>query len=236
MRYDGIVDGRGIPTGEATIHELTEVTLMPKGSTKEKRGQSADYEAATKPGKLKKGRMVDGEVVYDEDEEDEEDESDDEEDEDEEDDTDDEDSEDEDDESDDEDDEDDEEEDDEEEEEEPAPKKKGKEKDKAAAKSTKKDDEAKLKPSQKPVLPAEKRKVSEEKIAKNTKVITVKDLEEEFGMDGKKIRRVIRALGWKAPEVKGDPSAFGAKKKYEWASTSPTLKAIRKALKEEQEG
>ena len=206
---------------------------MPKVTDKKaKRGQSDDYDAATKAGPLKKGRLVDGEVVFEEEEEededeDEEDESDEDEDEEE---TDEEESE----------DEDDEEEDEDEEEEEPAPKKKGKDVTKAKAKEPKgkksKDDEPKLKPSQKPVLPAEKRKVAEEKITKSTKVVTVKDLEEEFGMDGKKIRRVIRAMGWKAPEVKGDPSAFGAKKKYEWASNSSTLKEIKKALKEEQEG
>src|SRR3990167_6139629 len=48
--------------------------------------------------------------------------------------------------------------------------------------------------------------------------ITVKDLEDEFNLDGKKIRGIIRSLGFKAPATKTE--GFGAKAKYEWASDS----------------
>lgn len=61
-------------------------------------------------------------------------------------------------------------------------------------------------------------------------VVTIKDLEKEFGVEGRKIRILIRGLGLKAPEVKQE--GFGPKAKYEWAADSKELAKIRKAIKD----
>jgi len=67
--------------------------------------------------------------------------------------------------------------------------------------------------------------------AKKKKIVTVSDLAEESGMEGRKIRVVIRGLGMKAPAVEG-AEGFGPRAKYEWAEGSKDLTKIRKALKE----
>ena len=61
----------------------------------------------------------------------------------------------------------------------------------------------------------------------NLKMTTLKDLEKEFEIEGKIIRRKVRNLGYKASKGKGSPH------RYEWESNSLELKKIREALKEE---
>lgn len=55
--------------------------------------------------------------------------------------------------------------------------------------------------------------------------VTVADLAAEYGLEGRRIRMAIRAMGIKAPEVPQD--GFGPKSKYEWTSGSKELKKIR---------
>jgi hypothetical protein len=89
-----------------------------------------------------------------------------------------------------------------------------------------------LKPSQRPTPPAHLRiTIEAPKDAKE--IITVKDLVTEFDMDGKKIRRIIRNLNYKAPST-GD-TGFGAKARYEWEPNSKILAKIKAALNEELE-
>lgn len=63
------------------------------------------------------------------------------------------------------------------------------------------------------------------------KLVTVNDLAEEYGVEGRKIRIIIRGLGMKAPAVEGQ-EGFGPRAKYEWAESSKDLKKIRKAIEE----
>ena len=71
--------------------------------------------------------------------------------------------------------------------------------------------------------------------AKKGKVttITVADLAEEYGMEGRKIRMLIRGSGRKAPAVEGQ-EGFGPRAKYEWKSNSKELKEVRKLITEAQ--
>lgn len=66
---------------------------------------------------------------------------------------------------------------------------------------------------------------------KKVTTVTVADLADEFGIDGRKIRMAIRASGRKAPEVK-DQEGFGPRARYEWKSNSKELKEIRNLLEE----
>jgi len=68
---------------------------------------------------------------------------------------------------------------------------------------------------------------------KEAKVITIRDLEKETGLDSKKIRLVARRLGLKAPET--GVEGFGPRKKYGWEEGSKELKQLRKALAEGEE-
>ncbi len=61
-------------------------------------------------------------------------------------------------------------------------------------------------------------------------VVTIKDLAEEFGIEGAKIRAHLRAKGYKAPEI--EQVGFGPKARYEWAADSKELVEIRKTLSE----
>jgi len=61
-------------------------------------------------------------------------------------------------------------------------------------------------------------------------VVTVKDLEREFGIEGRKLRLILRRLGLKAPEIK--QTGFGPRAKYEWDADSKDLAKLRKAIKE----
>ena len=61
--------------------------------------------------------------------------------------------------------------------------------------------------------------------------VTVSDLAEETGMEGRKIRMVIRGLGMKAPAIEGQ-EGFGPRAKYEWKEGDKDLKKIRKAIED----
>ncbi|MHA2067680.1 MAG: hypothetical protein ACXABY_25240 [Candidatus Thorarchaeota archaeon] len=76
-----------------------------------------------------------------------------------------------------------------------------------------------------------KKAAKKSKKTTDAKVVTVADLAEEYGIEGRKIRMVIRGLGMSAPKVEG-AEGFGPKSKYEWPESSKDLKKIRKALEE----
>lgn len=78
---------------------------------------------------------------------------------------------------------------------------------------------------------AKKNKPTETATPASTEKVTLKDLEKEFGLEGRIIRAFIRKLGFKAPAVEG-AVGFGPKAKYEWAADSADLATIRKAIKE----
>jgi len=63
-----------------------------------------------------------------------------------------------------------------------------------------------------------------------SKMVTIKELAEEFGVEAKDVRAFIRSLGIKAPPT--GEAGFGPKAKYEWASNSKELAKIRKAWKD----
>ena len=73
---------------------------------------------------------------------------------------------------------------------------------------------------------AKKDKASKAPVA--VTMVTIADLEKEFGIEGRKIRMKIRSLGLKAPAT--GVEGFGPKSKYEWASDSAELAQIREAL------
>lgn len=64
------------------------------------------------------------------------------------------------------------------------------------------------------------------------KMITVKDLEEEFGLTSSVIRRILRASGLKATQIPDNEGKFGPRAKYEWQEGSEELKQVRKILAE----
>lgn len=57
--------------------------------------------------------------------------------------------------------------------------------------------------------------------------VTIKDLCLEYGVEGKDLRALLRANGFKAPEIAREPGVFGPKAKYEWDADSADLKKIR---------
>ena len=65
--------------------------------------------------------------------------------------------------------------------------------------------------------------------AEAAKTITVKDLAEEFGMEARVIRQILRSAGYRAPAIEGQ-TGFGPKAKYEWPEGSEEIEAIRKSL------
>lgn len=73
-----------------------------------------------------------------------------------------------------------------------------------------------------------------DKASKGGKIVTISDLAEEFGIEGRKVRIVIRGLGIRAPEVK-DREGFGPRAKYAFEEGTDQLKKVRAALKEAKE-
>lgn len=67
---------------------------------------------------------------------------------------------------------------------------------------------------------------------KEVKIITVKDLVEEFSLPSAVIRRVLRAAGFRAPQVSENANKFGPRAKYQWEEGSEELKEVRKILGE----
>ncbi len=58
--------------------------------------------------------------------------------------------------------------------------------------------------------------------------ITVKDLTQEYDLDGRIIRQFARTLGLNAPET--GLEGFGPKKRYEWEADSEDLKKLRNKI------
>lgn len=70
------------------------------------------------------------------------------------------------------------------------------------------------------------------KKVKEVRIITVKDLAEEFDLAPAVIRRVLRAAGLRAPQIPENEGKFGPRAKYEWEEGSEDLKEVRKILSE----
>lgn len=60
-----------------------------------------------------------------------------------------------------------------------------------------------------------------------SEMVTIKDLCAEYEIEAKDLRALLRANGFKAPEIAREPGVFGPKAKYEWAPGSADLKKIR---------
>ncbi len=67
---------------------------------------------------------------------------------------------------------------------------------------------------------------------KEVKVVTVKDLAEEFDLASAVIRKVLRAAGLRAPQIPDNEGKFGPRAKYEWQEGSEELKTVREILAE----
>ena len=65
---------------------------------------------------------------------------------------------------------------------------------------------------------------------KEVKVVTVKDLAEEFDLTPSVIRRALRAAGLRAPQIPDNEGKFGPRAKYEWQEGSEDLKEVRGIL------
>lgn len=70
---------------------------------------------------------------------------------------------------------------------------------------------------------------------KEVKIITVKDLMEEFDLTPAVIRRTLRAAGLRAPQITDNGGKFGPRAKYEWEEGSEELGKVRKILAEYME-
>ena len=70
------------------------------------------------------------------------------------------------------------------------------------------------------------------KATKEVKVVTVKDLVEEFELTPSVIRRVLRAAGLRAPQIPENEGKFGPRAKYEWQEGSEDLEKVRQILTE----
>jgi len=67
---------------------------------------------------------------------------------------------------------------------------------------------------------------------REVKVVTVKDLAEEFDLTPSVIRRTLRAAGLRAPQIPDNEGKFGPRAKYEWQEGSEELKTAREILGE----
>lgn len=70
------------------------------------------------------------------------------------------------------------------------------------------------------------------KETKEVKVVTVKDLAEEFDLTPSEIRKILRAAGLRAPQIPNNEGKFGPRAKYEWQEGSEELEQVRKILAE----
>ena len=60
--------------------------------------------------------------------------------------------------------------------------------------------------------------------------VQITDLEREFGLQGRDIRRLLRKAGLKAPET--GIEGFGPRARYQWTEGSKELKQVRSILQE----
>ena len=77
---------------------------------------------------------------------------------------------------------------------------------------------------------AKKEKATPKAEATATGMITIKMLCEEYSVEAKDLRALIRKEGFKAPEIPRAKGEFGPRAKYEWPADSADLKKIRKAV------
>lgn len=61
-------------------------------------------------------------------------------------------------------------------------------------------------------------------------MVTVKELEAEFGIAATSIRQIIRATGLRAPKAETEPGTFGPRTKYQWPEGSEELAKIKEAI------
>lgn len=67
--------------------------------------------------------------------------------------------------------------------------------------------------------------------AKEKAVVTIADLAEEYGLEGKDIRALARKIGLKATPLE-KTEGFGPKAKYQWDAESEELADLRKAIED----
>ena len=77
---------------------------------------------------------------------------------------------------------------------------------------------------------AKKEKATPKAEATATGMITIKMLCEEYNVEAKDLRALIRKEGFKAPEIPRAKGEFGPRAKYEWPADSDDPKKIRKAV------
>ena len=70
------------------------------------------------------------------------------------------------------------------------------------------------------------------KEVKEVRIITVKDLAEEFDLASAVVRKVLRAEGLRAPQIPDNEGKFGPRAKYEWQEGSEELEKVRQILAE----
>ena len=68
------------------------------------------------------------------------------------------------------------------------------------------------------------------KEVKEVRIITVKDLAEEFDLASAVVRKVLRAEGLRAPQIPDNEGKFGPRAKYEWQEGSEDLEKARQIL------
>lgn len=69
-------------------------------------------------------------------------------------------------------------------------------------------------------------------MTKEVKVVTVKDLAEEFDLTPLRIRKTLRVAGLRAPQIPENEGKFGPRAKYEWPEDSEELEQVRQILAE----
>jgi len=69
---------------------------------------------------------------------------------------------------------------------------------------------------------------------KNTQeqMVTIAMLAEEFNVEGRDIRVVLRANGFKAPKADTPEGEFGPRAKYQWPEGSKEIEKVRKLIEE----
>ena len=70
------------------------------------------------------------------------------------------------------------------------------------------------------------------KEVKEVKMITIRELVEEFNLPPLVVRRVLRTAGLRAPQIPDNEGKFGPRARYEWQEGSEELEQVRKILGE----
>jgi len=61
------------------------------------------------------------------------------------------------------------------------------------------------------------------------KTVTVKDLVEKYGVDGKQVRTIARSIGLRAKKLDNE-GQFGPQSRYEWEEGSDGLEKLEEAI------